>query len=389
MKFSSRPALCYTLAVFSTVMANFFSKLFGHKSTSVVGIDIGSSSIKVVQLSRRGGQAILETYGELSLGPYANTEIGRATNLPPEKISEALNDVIRESKVTTRVSGISIPFGSSLITPIEMPAVPEKQMIQMIPIEARKYIPVPINEVVLDWWVIPKFTDRAVAFNEEEEKTKQGDKTDVLLVAIHNETLTKYQTIITQSALDASFFEIEIFSAIRSLADQDVTSLMVIDLGAASSKMYIIERGVVRSSHVVNRGAQDITMAISKSLGVSIQEAEVLKRDPSQIPADKKAEVESVIAVTLDYIFSEAHRVMLSYQQKYSKDVPKAIIVGGGAMMQGALSHALSNLNTEVSLGDPFSKTEAPAFLANILKTTGPEFAVAVGVALRRLSEVQ
>lgn len=370
-------------------MANFFAKLFGHKSTSVVGIDIGSSSIKVVQLARRGGQAILETYGELSLGPYAQTEIGRSTNLPPEKISEALNDVLRESKVTTRVSGISIPFGASLITPIEMPAVPEKQMAQMIPIEARKYIPVPINEVVLDWWVIPKFTDRAVAFNEEEEKSKQGDKTDVLLVAIHNETLSKYQTIVNQSGLETSFFEIEIFSAIRSLADQDVTSLMVVDLGAASSKMYIIERGVVRSSHVVNRGAQDITLAISKSLGVSIQEAEVLKRDPSQIPVERKAEVESVVAVTLDYIFSEAHRVMLSYQQKYSKDVPKAIIVGGGAMMQGALAHALSNLNTEVSLGDPFSKTEAPAFLANILKTTGPEFAVAVGVALRRLSEVQ
>lgn len=370
-------------------MANFFSKLFGKKSTSVVGIDIGSSSIKVVQLAKRGGQALLETYGELALGPYGGVEIGRATNLPPEKIAEALNDVLRESKVTTRECGLAIPFGSSLITPIEMPSVPERQLAQMIPLEARKYIPVPITEVALDWWIIPKQSDRAIEFSSEEERIQQGEKLDILLVAIHNDTLTKYQTIVTQSALQATFFEIEIFSAIRSLADQDVTSMMIVDMGAASTKMYIVDHGVVRASHVVNRGAQDVTMAISKSLGVSVQEAEVMKRDVSQIPAARKAEVDTLVSVTLDYIFSEAHRVLLAYQRKFNKDVPRAAIVGGGAMLQGALPRALAQLQTEVVLGDPFGKTEAPAFLEGILKTTGPEFAVAVGVAMRKLSEIQ
>ena len=114
-----------------------------HKDTvdSVLGIDIGSSSIKVVQMRRKGGRAILETYGELSLGPYAGIEVGRATKLGPEKIVEALNDVLKESNATTKSVALSIPMRQSLVAVIRMPQMEEKQLAQMIPIEARKYIP--------------------------------------------------------------------------------------------------------------------------------------------------------------------------------------------------------------------------------------------------------
>ena len=92
-------------------MINIFSKLFGAaKSTSVLGIDVGSSSIKIVQIKLKKGRAILETYGALALGPYAEKEVGQATNLPIEKTIEALNDIMREAKVTTKVSGLAIPF---------------------------------------------------------------------------------------------------------------------------------------------------------------------------------------------------------------------------------------------------------------------------------------
>jgi type IV pilus assembly protein PilM len=370
-------------------MANLFSKLFSHKSTSVIGIDIGSSSIKIVQLAKKGGQAILETYGELALGPYANTEVGRSTNLLPEKIAEALLDVLRESKATVKSAGLAIPYGSSLITSIEMPAGSQKQFAQMIPIEARKYIPVPISEVALDWSVIQKTTDKAAEFGDEVKKTDESAKIDVLLVAIHNETLARFQTIISKASLAASFFEIEIFSTIRSVSDTEVVSQMIIDLGAATTKIYIVEQGVVRASHVVNHGAQDVTLALSKALEISIQNAEVMKRDMSQVPADKKVDAANVISVTLDNIFAEAHQVMLNYQKKYNKDISKAILVGGGAMLKGVTAYAEARLQVKIQLGDPFGKTEAPSFLSEVLKTTGPEFAVAVGVALRKLSELE
>jgi len=134
----------------------FFENLFSKKGQSVIGIDIGSSSIKIVQLRKKNGRAILETYGELALGPYSGVEIGRATSLPNEKLIEAIRDLMKESNVTTVSAGISIAAASSLLSFIRMPEMDPKQLATMIPIEARKYIPVPITEVALDWWILPK-----------------------------------------------------------------------------------------------------------------------------------------------------------------------------------------------------------------------------------------
>ena len=98
-------------------MANFFKNLFNKQSASVIGIDIGSSSIKVVQISRKNGHAVLETYGELALGPYTGKGVGESTNLSTEKIIEAVADVMKEKEVniTTRSCGLAIPFSSSLL----------------------------------------------------------------------------------------------------------------------------------------------------------------------------------------------------------------------------------------------------------------------------------
>ena len=111
----------------------------------MLGVDIGTSAIKVVQLRRERGRVILETYGAIALGPYAGVEVGRATSLPGEKIAEALKDVIREANVTTTDAAIAIPYSSSLISIIKLPSSVENQLAQVVPIEARKYIPVPIS----------------------------------------------------------------------------------------------------------------------------------------------------------------------------------------------------------------------------------------------------
>ena len=115
---------------------SFLSTLF-KKESSVLGIDIGSSAIKVVQVKKKRGRAVLETYGELALGPYAGTEVGRAASLPVEKVIEALKDILKESKCTSVSCGVSLPLSSSLITFITIPPVPEKQVGDVIAIEAR------------------------------------------------------------------------------------------------------------------------------------------------------------------------------------------------------------------------------------------------------------
>src|SRR5688572_8612298 len=114
----------------------FLDNIFKSKETSVVGIDIGSSAIKVVQISKKNGQAVLETYGELALGPYAGGTVGQAVVLSADKIAQALTDLMKEKEVniTSTKSAISIPFASSLISVMELPQVSEKQLVHMVPL---------------------------------------------------------------------------------------------------------------------------------------------------------------------------------------------------------------------------------------------------------------
>lgn len=360
--------------------------LFGgnKESPAVLGVDIGSSAIKIVQIRKKNGQAVLETYGELALGPYAGAGIGQAVQLPAEKIASAIADLMKEKEVnvTTRLSGVSIPFASSLMSVIDMPEVPPKQLATMIPIEARKYIPVPISEVMLDWSVIPK----SETFDSDMDPANPKAKTvEVLVVAIHNDTISKYQTIVEKSGLEAGFFEIEIFSTMRSVLDEGLASVMIMDMGAASSKLYIVERGIIKASHTVNRGAQDITAAISQSLGLTIERSEVMKREIGASGSDQT--LTGIITLVLDFIFAEANRTLLGFEKKYNKSVSKVILVGGGAALKGLMPLAKAAFKTEAVTGNPFGKLATPAFIENVLKETGPEFAVAIGVALRKLQD--
>jgi type IV pilus assembly protein PilM len=359
--------------------------IFGSQGESVAGIDIGSSSIKVVELKKKSGRAALVTYGEIALGPYAGLEIGRATNLPPQKLSEVIVDLLREASVSTRKCGIAIPIASSLISLIEVPDLPEKELAVMIPLEARKYIPVPVSEVTLDWWVVPRDERVSVVENISDKGTAHGRMTDVLLVAILNDTLAKYRQIVEAASLECAFFEIEIFSTIRSALDRtDLSTVMIVDIGSSLTKLSVVERGVIKNSHSINRGSQDITLAISQSLNISISEAEKKKRAEGLL-AGADGAGDSI----LRYIFSEINRVIFNYEKKMGKDISKVILTGGGSILKGIFELARDNFQTEVVLADPFAKVEAPAFLEGVLREAGPEFAVALGVALRALAQLK
>lgn len=375
--------------IFSSISSFLFSK----KGQSVLGIDIGSSAIKVVQIKKKRGKAVLETYGELALGPYASLEVGRSTSLPKEKMIEALKDILREAKTTTLLSGLSLPLSSSLISFISIPPVPEKQLSEVISLEARKYIPVPMNEVTFDYSVIPR-EDTFASDGEEVPVVKIDGKNvankpqDVLVVAIHNEYINNYQNIVTTAGLQSSFYEIELFSSVRSVVDQGIQAVMVMDMGAQATKLYIIERGILRASHIINRGSQDITLAISKSLSLTVNEAENLKRTFGLKGGPEYKELTEVITVNLDYIFYESNAALLNYQKKYSKNINKVILTGGGVLLKGFTDLAKISFQTEIVRANPFGKLETPAFLAEQFLQAGPEFAVAIGCALRGLSEM-
>jgi type IV pilus assembly protein PilM len=162
----------------------------------------------------------------------------------------------------------------------------------------------------------------------------------------------------------------------------------MLDIGASVSKMYIVEYGVIKDSHIINKGSQDITLAISRALGISIKEAEEKKRSVDlENFDDSNKDVAEIMSTNLKYIFIEASKVLKNYQIKNNKNVKELIFTGGGSVIKGLPSFTAKNLEISSQIADPFSKVKTPAFLDDILKEIGPEFAVAVGLALRGLED--
>lgn len=360
---------------------SFIDDFFKKKDASVLGVDIGSSSLKVVQLRKEHGKAVLETYGELALGPYGGGDVGQATNLSAEQITDTLKDLLREAKVTTNSCGVSIPFARSLLTLVNLPYRKDpKEQKTVVELEARKYIPVPISEVQLDWFIVPKMNPS----QPSEQQPAVGGTVEVLIVAVHNDELSLLQKVVTGAGLSASFYEIEIFSTIRAVVEEHVKPVMVIDIGAASTKTYVVERGVVALSHSIGTGSQDITRAIAISGNVSIAKAEVLKKEEGIGGSDTLGSPELVFS----RIFSEVRRVLMQYEIEHKKSVTTIIFTGGGGVTKELGAYAKKTFSIDVHVADPFIKTEAPAFMRPVLEEIGPEFAVAVGLAMRKLEEI-
>ena len=350
-----------------------------------MGIDFGSSALKAVQLGRRRGKAVLQTYGEVSLGPYAHTEIGRATSLEPALLGEALKNLMKEANITATEAGIAVPLSASLVSLIDVPPVPDSQLASVMPIEARKYIPVPISEVSIDWWLIPEANRSALETARIDNAPAKGPKKrQALLVAIHNSAIEKYRQALSVAGIVPSSFELETFSAVRSSLPKSLAPALLIDIGAASTKLSFVDRGVVLETHTLSRGSQEITLALSEALGITVTEAEAKKRTldlGSQSPESQAA------LLAMERLFVEVRRTVLVFEEKFGKNFGAVALLGGGALLRGLPAFAGKALESEVVLANPFSRVETPAFLAKTLGEAGPELAVAIGVALRKLEE--
>ncbi|MFA5791785.1 MAG: type IV pilus assembly protein PilM [Candidatus Paceibacterota bacterium] len=377
----------------NNLLKNIFSGFgnFGDDSKdSAIGVDIGSSAIKVVEIKRKGGKAVLETYGAIALGPFGDLDSGHVTNLPAEKIGMALTEVLKQSGVTNTSLALSIPVQSSLIFTIELPAqISDAEIAAIIPTEARKYIPVPITEVAIDYFTLPKkepsFLEMNTNSNNNDFSSIQEDKTNVLVVATQNDAVAKYRSIISQCSLNASFFEIEIFSSIRANFEHELSPVLLIDFGASRTKLSIVEFGMIKGYHTVDRGGADISSSISKSLSIPFIEAEKMKKEFGLFGKSNEKSLADIIRIHIDYIFSETNNVLLSYEKKHNRTISKVIFTGGGSLLKGLKEVAVNNFRAEIEIGHPFSKVNAPAFLDKVLLSMGPEFAVALGLALRKL----
>ena len=288
---------------------------------------------------------------------------------------------------------MAIPLAASLVSVIEMPTPPGVRLEEVVPLEVRRYIPVPIAEASLDWQVIPD-EGRGSALEEPEEKSAHPaqilpTRSRILFAAIHNETLGKYQNVAKKSGLSLGFLEIESFASMRSLLGRERITVLIMDIGAGATKLSIVEAGVVASTHIINKGSQDITLALSQSQGIEMHKAELLKREVGLSDDIANKETSQTMQLIINTIFAETNKMVLDFEKKRHRIIDKVILSGGGALLKGILPVAQRNFNTTVVFAEPFARIETPAFLEPVLKDVGPNFAVAAGIALRKIQEAE
>lgn len=351
----------------------------GKKEQSVLGVDIGSSSIKIVQLKKEKERAILETYGEIATGPYADLKVGQTAKLSEDAVVTALKDVLKEANAKAKTAVVAIPLKSSFVITVSLPFSPDKDIAEVIQMEARRYVPVPISEAELDWWVIPEGLEKNVPAEEKRKFTR------VLLVAIHKDIINLYKSIISKANLKARAYEIESFSMVRSCLGKESSPVAILDFGASTTKLAVVDYGIIRSSYSINHGSQDLTLALSRSLNIDFSRAEEMKREIGLSDLPENKEVVAVLEPILDYVFTEANRFVKDFHQKYHHSIGKIILTGGGSLLKGLIDFTVKRFTIEVELADPFAKVEYPAFLANSLKGVGMNFSIAIGLALREL----
>ena len=355
---------------FFNSITNIFSN---EKNKKVVGVDIGSSSVKVVQLSLKKGVAVLDTFGEISLSVYGGKKIGQAVNLDEGKITQALQDLIKEAQVDATTAAFAVPLKSTLMFNLKLPKNLEKEKLDtVIKVESRKYIPVPIAEVQLDWSILPKRRGR-----------EDDGHYEILVVAIHKQTLNKYANIASAATLNLKFLEVETFSSIRSVIKHERNTTAIVDIGSVITKFYIIESGIVRKSNIINIGSSK-TLDSFRGQEKTAQTSGEVNGEAAKLLRETTVDGKN-IPMDLIRIINEVKKAIIQYQKENNTDVLEVVFTGGGSLFKNLLPYVKKELAVEIAEADPFSKVSNPAFLDAPLKEAGPEFAVAVGVALRGL----
>jgi len=373
-----------------------FRKLLKIKPKSHLGIDIGTSAIKIVQLGVSRDTFKLENYGEVKFfSEEAPMEVFEQSSLkiPDEQVAELLKKIMKDSGATARQVAFSLPTFSSFSTIIEMPPLGPEEMKKAIQFEARQYIPIPIDEVSIDSVILgeerKKTREMRTTAKSGAENTPQARKrVEVMLMAVPNEIKKKYTHIAQLVGLELVSLEMETFPLARALLKGDPQITAVVDLGARSTDVCIVDEGVVRISHNLELSGVDLTEAYGEFAHANFMEAEKKKKMTGlDLTPGQLVEAKGVLTV-IDNIISETDRIIHSYFNKTERSVVQIVLAGGGASMPGLLERFQAHFSyfakDAIHIGNPFKYLVYPKELEKTLEGIGPSYAVAVGLAMRK-----
>lgn len=322
-------------------------------------MDIGTTNIKIAQITTKDGQHFLDTYGLVNV----SFEIDEKREEVIQQTVEVLKKLMEKAGVTTKDVVYSLPNSAVFTSVIEMPKMTDQELKSAVEFEAKKYVPFPMSELDLAWTTLEKQPD---------------GKNTVLITTVPKTISLSYHKIFELAKLKPFAVEIEALSLIRSVIGDDMGNNLLIDIGAKQTHLNIIEKGNLVLTRNIPVGGESITLKISESLKISYARAEQFKKD---FGINQASLIPETIKPILLSMKTEAKQLQSLYRAR-SKNFDKIIVVGGGSNLPG-LNEFLSDLGPKVITGDPLSRLAFSPGLKPILEQYSSNLAVAIGLALR------
>ncbi|MCX6765723.1 MAG: type IV pilus assembly protein PilM [Candidatus Moranbacteria bacterium] len=358
-------------------MFNFFRKNY------FLGIDFGTSAVKIVELTLKNQKAHLVNYGWIELGLSLDSN-GKEVKLLSfdDKLKIRLKDLVKRMELKSNSAYVSMPGFSGLVVLIDFPAMKREELEKAIQFEAHKYIPTPLSEISLGWDFVSKEEE-----NELLGKKNPARKVQVLLVAAPNKEVARYESIVRGTGLAVKAIELETFSLARSLVGDDLGTFLIIDIGARATNIMLVDKGIVKVNRNIDAGGNEVTNTIADSINISKQRAEAFKKEGKDLLNSKES---SIIIPTLEMIANESLRIISAYRER-GRDarIDGVILSGGSAKLKGIDEYFSKTLEIRSSLGNPWKKIIVSEQLSSVVKKMGTSYSVALGLALRGIEEYQ
>lgn len=351
--------------------------LFG-KSKDLIGLDIGSNSIKVVELKRGKNKFELVSMGMATLSPDVIVD-GALMN--SSAIVESITNLIKDLKIKSKNIATSISGTSVIIKKIALPVMTRQELQENIQWEAEQYIPFDINDVNVDFHILGE---------AGEEQGKMG----VILVAAKKDLVNDYTGVIAESGLVPMCVDVDAFAAGNALEwnypDRMNEIIALVNIGASVTNINVIKNGVSTFVRDITSGGNAVTEMIQKNLGIQYEEAEKMKR-AGQDGGDEivPQEVSDVIRQVSQTIAGELARSLDFYSATNADDrISKIYISGGMALTAGLDSVIERTVGYPVEVMNPFNNiTVGKKVDAAALAKLAPALSVAVGLAMRRTDD--
>ncbi|MFA6190375.1 MAG: type IV pilus assembly protein PilM [Candidatus Staskawiczbacteria bacterium] len=353
------------LNIFSNPLKMFFPK-------KMVGIDVGTAGIKIVELSRWGQGKTLENYGEIKSSalykePFHGVEKGSYL-LSNYFVSRAVRAILDEAKIRTKAAIFSIPDFSTFCTSFELPPMNANEIKDAVYYNASQYIPLPVAETTLDWQLTGG---------------TPGDKHSALkifLVAIPNQIIQDYQKIAQLAGVDLYAVEAEAMGLVRSLIKENRNYACLVDIGVQSTTISIVYKNSLKKSYSFDFAGGQLTYSIASVLDLGHDQAEELKNREGL--TSTKEEISKTLYLLIDPLIVEIKRVMSDVYQQEGKDIDVIYLTGGTSKLPGLKEYFSEVLKKKVEIPNCFSELLYPPILGDTLEKIAPSFSVATGVAL-------